>query len=260
MISDGASVRTFLIADIRGYTRFTQQYGDEAAAQLATHFADVVTESVQAHGGHLAEMRGDEALAVFASTRSALRSALDLQRRFVEGESDHPLPVGIGIDVGEAVPVGDGYRGAALNMAARLCAEAGPGEILVTPAVRHLAGIVDGITLHDHGSRRLKGMDEPVPVLRVETPYQPAPLVQSPIRDERAFEDRLSERIEAFVEANLERSLNFGERKTPVINQTGESSVRRDLSELTVAFVAAAGGIALLVLLVLAIWFIFHLL
>jgi class 3 adenylate cyclase len=37
-----------------------------------------------------------------------------------------PLGVGIGLDAGEAVPVGDGYRGAALNFAARLCAIADP--------------------------------------------------------------------------------------------------------------------------------------
>jgi hypothetical protein len=43
--------------------------------------------------------------------------------------------VGIGIDAGEAVPVEDGYRGAALNMAARLCSNAAAGQVLVTRTV-----------------------------------------------------------------------------------------------------------------------------
>jgi class 3 adenylate cyclase len=74
-----AVVRTFLIADIRGYTRFTQERGDEAAARLAARFAEVVQEGVEATGGELVELRGDEALAVFASARRAIRAAVELQ-------------------------------------------------------------------------------------------------------------------------------------------------------------------------------------
>ena len=58
-------IRIFLVADVRGYTVFTQERGDEAAARLATRFADVVREHVQAHNGSVIELRGDEALAVF---------------------------------------------------------------------------------------------------------------------------------------------------------------------------------------------------
>ena len=47
-----------------------------------------------------------------------------------------PLAVGIGLDAGEAVPVDDGYRGGALNLAARLCSLAGPGEVLASRASR----------------------------------------------------------------------------------------------------------------------------
>ena len=46
-------VRTFLIADVRGYTRFTEEYGDEVAARLAGKFADVVHDGVEARGGKL---------------------------------------------------------------------------------------------------------------------------------------------------------------------------------------------------------------
>src|SRR5205085_7136328 len=64
-----SAVRTFLIADVRGYTRFTQQHGDEAAARLATRFAALAREVVGAWGGQVLELRGDEALAVFISAR-----------------------------------------------------------------------------------------------------------------------------------------------------------------------------------------------
>src|SRR5438128_10435135 len=124
-LSAGTSdLRTFLIADVRAYTRFTQEHGDEAAAQLAARFAVLAREGVEARGGRLLELRGDEALAVFGSARQALRAGLDLQARVAaatEADPALPLRVGIGLDAGEAVPVEGGYRGGALNLAARLC-------------------------------------------------------------------------------------------------------------------------------------------
>jgi class 3 adenylate cyclase len=122
---------TFLIADIRGYTRFTQERGDEAAAQLATKFAEVVREGVEALGGELVELRGDEALAAFGPARQALRAAVEIEHILSEEtDADPSLPLGVdvGLEAGEPVPVGEGYRGGALNLAARLCAAAGPGR------------------------------------------------------------------------------------------------------------------------------------
>jgi class 3 adenylate cyclase len=92
-------LRTFLFADVRGYTRFTQEQGDTAAARLVSKFAALTREGVAARGGEVIELRGDEALAVFGSARQALRAGLDLQERYArESEVDPslPLPVGIG--------------------------------------------------------------------------------------------------------------------------------------------------------------------
>jgi YVTN family beta-propeller protein len=164
-----SDLRTFLIADIRGYTAFTQRFGDERAAALARRFA-VVTSAVVELDGTVLELRGDEALCVFISPRQALRAAAALQRRFVtETQQDPqlPLPVGIGIDIGEAVAVGDGYRGGALNLAARLCSMAGPGEILATAEVVHLARRLDGLSYLPRDPVRIKGIDDPVRPVRV---------------------------------------------------------------------------------------------
>jgi WD40 repeat protein/class 3 adenylate cyclase len=165
-----AGIKTFLIADVRGYTRFTQERGDEAAARLATRFAELVREVIEAAGGSLVELRGDEALAVFDSARQALRAAADLQERLVEStvaDPSLPLAVGIGLDAGEAVPVDGGYRGGALNLAARLCSLAGPGEVLVSPGVTHLARKVEGLEYVERGAVRLKGLEKPVEVVSV---------------------------------------------------------------------------------------------
>jgi YVTN family beta-propeller protein len=169
-VAEGARIQTFLIADVRGYTLFTQQRGDEAAAKLAAKFAGIARETVVTRGGRVVELRGDEALAVFPSARQAVAAAVDLQERFVEetiDDAELPMPVGIGLDAGEAVPVEEGYRGGALNLAARLCGQAGPGEILASRGVTHLAGRVEGVRFVDRGRVHLKNLTEPVELVRV---------------------------------------------------------------------------------------------
>ena len=212
---DGAQIRTFLIADVRGYTVFTQERGDEAAAALAGKFAVVAREGVEARGGTVVELRGDEALAVFDSPRQAIRASVELQRRFVDetvADPTLPLAVGIGLDAGEAVPVEGGYRGGALNLAARLCGIAAPAEILASPAVTHLARKVDGVAYVDRGLVHLKGLAEPVQVIRLRAeandaaddmafrralgaravglaPAVPGAIVANPYKGLRAFEE-----------------------------------------------------------------------
>jgi class 3 adenylate cyclase len=166
-----SALRTFLIADIRGYTRFTEEYGDEAAADLTASFAELVADGVQAHDGHIVDLRGDEALAVFTSARQAIRAAVDLQARFGDetgANSDVPLKVGMGIDSGEAVEIaGGGFRGASLNVAARLCGRAHGGDVLVSASTVRLAGRLGGLQYSDRGRVRLKGVPEAVHIYQV---------------------------------------------------------------------------------------------
>jgi class 3 adenylate cyclase/DNA-binding XRE family transcriptional regulator len=171
-----ASILVFLIADVRGYSRFTQDEGDAAAARLAEKFAAIARATVEHWDGRLIELRGDEALAVFASARQAVQAARDMQERFAEATAADPalpLPVGVGLDVGEPTPVEEGYRGSALNRAARLCSLAGAGEVLVSAGVAYIAPKVEGLTYTEHGRFQLKGFDEPTLVVRV-TPEAPA--------------------------------------------------------------------------------------
>lgn len=173
------AILVFLIADVRGYTRFTLEQGDEAAARLARRFAELVQQVVAARGGQLVELRGDEALCCFRSARQALLATNELQEQFAQAtraNPELPLTVGIGLDVGEAVPVEKGFRGAALNLAARLCSLAGPGEVLVSEAVIHIARRVEGLSYHPWGLAELKGFDDPVRVIQV----QPALLEEPP--------------------------------------------------------------------------------
>jgi class 3 adenylate cyclase len=165
-----SGVRTFLIADIRGYSRYTAECGDEAAAALAKKFEAIVKNDVEEHDGTLVEMRGDEALIVFVSARAAIRASVDLQAQFRETaeELEIPLRVGIGIDSGEAVQLEDGsFRGSALNVAARLCGRAAGGEVILSESTARLAGRVIGLHYSDGGRVRLKGIAEPIGIFKV---------------------------------------------------------------------------------------------
>jgi YVTN family beta-propeller protein len=170
--SRDSDVHAFLIADVRGYTAFTQERGDEGAARLAGRFAQVTRSVVEDHRGQVLELRGDEALVVFGSPRSAIRGAVALQRRFVEEtlvDPSLPLTVGIGLDAGEAVAVEGGYRGGALNVAARLCSLAKAGEVLASREIVHLALRVDGVRFTERGQAALKGLEKPVHVVAVRS-------------------------------------------------------------------------------------------
>jgi class 3 adenylate cyclase/outer membrane protein assembly factor BamB len=186
-VGHGTSVRTFLIADVRGYTTYTQRFGDEAASSLAARFASLTRAVVPQFQGQVVELRGDEALCVFESARQALRAAVALQRAFrtaSDEESGFPLGIGIGLDAGEAVPTDGGYRGKALNLAARLCSLAKGGESLATWTVVDLAGRVDGIGFLQRRAVSVKGVEQPVRIAAIvpddPLPPLPAPLISAP--------------------------------------------------------------------------------
>ena len=162
-----ADVLAFLIADVRGYTSFTRERGDAEAARLASRFADLAGDAVAARSGVVVEVRGDEVFAVFRSAAQAVHAALELQATLAEesaADSSLPLLAGIGIAAGEAVRVGEGYRGSALNLAARLCGRAAAGQVLLSEEVFEQASGVGLGLLRELGPEALKGFEEPVTV------------------------------------------------------------------------------------------------
>ena len=80
---------------------------------------------------------------------------------------DEPIDVGVGIHAGETIETPDGYVGGPVNIAARLCALAGPGEVLVSDTVRALTHTVLPEAFVPRGRRALKGVTDPVAVYAV---------------------------------------------------------------------------------------------
>lgn len=171
--ADSVAFRTFLICDIRGFSSFTSQRGDVAAARLAMRLADLARDAIVARGGRVMGFLGDGVIAVFGSASQGVRAGLEIQWACSEETTAHPdfpLPVGVGIDCGEAVPVEDDFLGAVVNKAARLCSQAVAGQILVTQSVVDSALGADDLAFEWRAAAELKGFDKPVDLFEARSP------------------------------------------------------------------------------------------
>jgi class 3 adenylate cyclase len=171
-----AAYRGFLFADLRGYTAFVERHGDAAAADLLDAYRSLVRDEVARHAGAEIRTEGDSFYVVFQSARRAVICGLAIvaaAERFRHDHPEQPIRVGIGINAGETVQRGEGFVGTAVNLAARVCAQAREGEVLITSAVRDAVGAGAGRRFASRGTRRLKGIARPVPLFAVEQEAAP---------------------------------------------------------------------------------------
>lgn len=157
-----------VFADLSGYTRLSET--DEAEAMT---LAAVLHQSARAvaarHGGRLVKTIGDAVLLVFDSAEHALRAVIELHARYdqeaQQRELEH-LPVHSGMHMGDVVVAAQGdVFGAHVNLAARLQALAGPGEVVTS--TRFAAAFRElGIDAEAMPARRFKNIAEPVDCFR----------------------------------------------------------------------------------------------
>lgn len=160
----------FLFADLRDYTRYVESYGDRAAADLLEAYRALVRAAVADFGGAEIKTEGDSFYVVFPSASSAVQCGLAILRAAAERGSERgtPIRVGIGVHAGETVETAEGYVGSAVNVAARVCSQARPGELLVTDTVRALTRTFLPVRFVDRRTRRLKGIAEALVLYRAE--------------------------------------------------------------------------------------------
>jgi class 3 adenylate cyclase len=159
----GSGFRAIMFTDIEGSTDLTQRVGDEAAFGLLREHDQIVRAALDAHRGTEVKHTGDGIMASFESATDAIRAATAIQRALLDREATDEegfVRVRIGISAGEPVEHGGDLFGSTVNLAARLCAHAEAGHIVVSNAVRELA-LGKQLPLREPQAVTLKGFDEP---------------------------------------------------------------------------------------------------
>jgi len=161
-------MRSVMFTDIVGSTEITQRLGDAAAMRLVNLHDEVVRAALSANGGRVVKHTGDGIMSSFFSAAAAVRCASQIQRELARrhGNGDgggEAVRVRIGAAAGEPVEQRHDLFGSTVQLAARICAHASPGQVLVSAELFELcAG--EGIDFEDAAHAQLKGFEQPVRV------------------------------------------------------------------------------------------------
>jgi len=150
--------------DITGYTRLTQEQGDDAAADLAATLARLVERSSVRHGGKPVKWLGDGVMFHFRDPGPGVRAALEM----VAGLAATGLPPAhVGLHAGPVLFQAGDYFGQTVNLTARIADYARPGEVLVSRAAADASQGL-GIEFTDIGDVELKGVAGTTYLLRAQ--------------------------------------------------------------------------------------------
>jgi adenylate cyclase len=172
---------TVLFCDIRGYTAFSESVDPEIVVEVLNFYLQHQADIVARHHGDIDKFVGDQIVAVFqgeAMVRNAVACALEIQQvmaRLGRERPDWQLAVGIGINTGDVVMGAMGSRqrmdytvlGDNVNLAARLCSHASPGQTLLTENARAAVAAEPGFLIEPLPPITVKGKSAPVPVYQV---------------------------------------------------------------------------------------------
>ncbi len=177
-----------LFADIRGFTSITEKMPPEEVIGILNLCMTRISAIIDRLGGVIDKYVGDEVMALFGipehredSTKSALQAAIEIidsieqwnQERMAKGLVQ--VYMGIGLDVGEVIAGNMGAEnrqnytvlGHHVNLAARLCSAAAPGQILVSSAILAEPGVREMVQAHPLPPTALKGLSQTVEIYQL---------------------------------------------------------------------------------------------
>lgn len=160
---------TIMFTDIESSTSMTQRLGDEGAQDILHQHNEIIRRALNENGGSEVKHTGDGVMASFGKASSALNCAAAIQRAFEERNEQHPeqrVRVRIGLNAGEPVAEDGDLFGTSIQLAARICARAEPGQVLAANVVRELAAGKQFL-FADHGDVVLRGFEDPVRLYEV---------------------------------------------------------------------------------------------
>ncbi len=159
-----------LYADVAGYSRLTGEDEDATHRTLCRHL-DLISSTVESHGGRVMHYAGDAVLAKFESVVEAMSCAVSIQNelgaRNVSLQENRRVRFRIGVNSGDVIEDRGDIYGEGVNVAARLEALAEPGGICVSESIRTAVGSKLGLTFEDMGHQSAKNISRPIHAHRV---------------------------------------------------------------------------------------------
>jgi adenylate cyclase len=149
-------------ADLAGYTRFTEEAGEEEALSTVERFIDAVVDTLP-EDARVVKTIGDEVMLVAQDVQALTDWAVGFQRLYRE----RPLPR-IGVHYGVVLFRDGDYFGREVNLSARVVARARGGEVIVTDSVMEAIKTSDWLRFENIGNVKLKGFDEPKTLCRAQ--------------------------------------------------------------------------------------------
>lgn len=152
--------------DLSGYTRLTEERGDEAAAGLALSLSRLIQRTAHEHRGRVVKWLGDGVMVYFDDPADAVAAALEMAERAMGAG----LPQAhVGVDAGPVIIQDGDFFGSTVNVAARIAGYARAGEVLASARAIEAAGELPGdIRSVEIGSVDLKGVSRPISIRRIE--------------------------------------------------------------------------------------------
>src|SRR2546422_1199348 len=243
---------TIFFSDIRGFTEHTEEFGDDEASRIVREQGTIVRSRIKAFGGAVVKTQGDGFMVAFPTARGAILCAIVIQRAVAAANRNPAGPgiaIGIGINTGEPIRQEDGdYIGGTVNLAARICAAARPGQILVPGSTRYVACRIElrrsdggAVEYVDRGFHELKGFPEAKRLFEVT--WNPDAFGEPTASDEPPFavEEEIAALKAAVQRANgvLTRVLGVVHLDDPAFPALLECQAKA--SELRLAFSRAGG-------------------
>jgi predicted ATPase/class 3 adenylate cyclase len=162
---------TIMFSDIVGSTAMTERLGDRRWIEVLREHNRIVRDAISAYDGFEVKAQGDGFMVAFASASRAVECAAALQRAFAahaEEAPDEAIQVRIGLHTGEAIRERDDFFGRNVILAARIAAQAGPGEVLVSSLLKQLTEADADVSFGDARELSLKGLTGTYTVHAVE--------------------------------------------------------------------------------------------
>ena len=166
MAREQRRLAAILFADAVGSSRLMGRDESGTVARLLEHLTQRLAPAATRRGGRVVRLKGDGSLIEFASAVDALGAAIDFQQAMIEANRGQPgekaIVFRVGLHLGDVIVAGDDIYGDDVNVAARLEAEAPPGGIIVSRAVREAVSGRLKVSLHALGELALKNIERPI--------------------------------------------------------------------------------------------------